>query len=123
MVVAPTVIITDSKADGPSFIELPTCQRVAVLKNLPCSAMLPRKMCGGGSSLGSAQPSAQHSSQMPANRPIDRHVHQTFASQSRPAIEANRRVCRRRAGCSGGGARIAVARDDGHQADLYLSLP
>ena len=35
MVVAPTVIMTDSNADGPSVIELPTCQRVAVLKNLP----------------------------------------------------------------------------------------
>src|SRR5260370_28447829 len=90
-VVAPTVIITDSKAVGPSFIDWPTCQRVAVLKYLPCSAMLPRKMCGGGSSLGSAQPNAQQSSQRPANRPIERHVHQILDSVSRPAIDANRR--------------------------------
>src|SRR5215813_11298125 len=91
MVVAATVIITDSKADGPSMA-LPTCQRVAVLKYLPCSPKLLRKMCGGGSSFSSAQPRAQQSSQMPANRPTDRHVHQTFDSQSSPAIEANRRV-------------------------------
>src|SRR5260221_13842564 len=92
MVVAATVIITDSKAEGPSQAELPTCQRVAVLKNLPCSAKLLRKMCGGGSSWASAQPSAQHNSQIPANRPTDRHVHQTFVSQSRLAVPANRRV-------------------------------
>src|SRR5229473_6918822 len=85
-VVAPTVIITDSKAVGPSFIDWPTCQRVAVLKYLPCSAMLPRKMCGGGNSLGSAQPSAQQSSQRPANRLIERHVHQILDSVSRPGF-------------------------------------
>src|SRR5258708_6115182 len=89
IVVAPTVIITDSKADGPAFIDWPTCQRVAVLKNLACSAMLPRKMCGGGSSLGSAQPSAQQSSQSPANRPTERHVHQILDNVSRPAIHAS----------------------------------
>ena len=91
-VVAPMVIITDSSGVGPSFIAVPIVQRVAVLKNLACSAMLPRKMCGGGSSLGSAQPSAQQSSQMPANSAMDRHVHQTFDKASRPAIDANRRV-------------------------------
>ena len=90
MVVAATVIITDSKADGPSMA-LPTCQRVAVLKNLPCSPKLLRKMCGGGSSCGSAQPSAQHSSQIPANRPTDRHVHHALVSQSNPAMVAKRR--------------------------------
>src|SRR5260221_14583876 len=91
IVVAATVIITDSKAEGPSSAELPTCQRVAVLKNLPCSPKLPRKMCGGGSSWASAQPSAQHSSQIPANRPTDRQGHQTFVSQSSPPIEASMR--------------------------------
>src|SRR4029453_8449190 len=91
MVVAATVIITDSKADGPSM-ELPTCQRVAVLKNLPCSPKFERKMCGGGRSWGSAQPVAQHSSQMPANRPTDRQVHQTLDSQSIPARLAKTRV-------------------------------
>src|SRR5258708_10089993 len=91
IVVAATVIRTDSSADGPSPIELPTCQRVAVLKYLPCSAKLLRKMCGGGNSFSSAHPSAQHSSQIPANSPIDKQAHQAFASQSRPAIEANRR--------------------------------
>src|SRR5258707_7213925 len=89
MVVAATVIITDSKAEGPSSAELPTCQRVAVLKNLPCSPKFERKMCGGGSSWASAQPSAQHSSQIPANRPTDRQVHQTFASQSSPPRDAS----------------------------------
>src|SRR5262245_45070551 len=88
MVVAATVIITDSKADGPSSAELPTCQRVAVLKNFPCSAKFERKMCGGGSSWGSAQPTAHRSSQMPANRPTDRQAHQTLPSQSMPAIAA-----------------------------------
>ena len=92
IVVAPTVIITDSKPDGPAFIDWPTCQRVAVLKNLACSGMLPRKMCGGGSSLGSAQPNAQQSSQRPANSPTERHVHQILDSVSRPAIDASRRV-------------------------------
>ena len=92
IVVAATVIITDSKALGPSFIATPTCQRVAVLKNLPCSPMLPRKMCGGGSSLGSASSSSQHSSHMPANRPIDRHPHPIFDSMPSPAIEAKRRA-------------------------------
>src|SRR5215212_11600815 len=92
MVVAATVIITDSKAEGPSSAELPTCQRVAVLKNLPCSPKFERKMCGGGRSCGSAQPIAQHSYQMPANRPTDRQVHQTFDSQSMPARAAKRRV-------------------------------
>ena len=82
-VVAPTVIITDSKAVGPAFIAWPTCQRVAVLKNLPCSARLPRKMCGGGSSFGSAQPKNQQSSQRPANRLIDRMVHQALVNHSR----------------------------------------
>src|ERR1700716_3523685 len=91
MVVAPTVIITDSKAEGPSSAELPTCQRVAVLKNLPCSPKLLRKMCGGGSSWASAQPNAQQRSQIPANSPTDRHVHQTFVSQSRFVLPANRR--------------------------------
>src|SRR5512144_1076638 len=91
MVVAATVIITDSKADGPSPIELPTCQRVAVLKNLPCSPKFERKMCGGGRSCGSAQPIAQHSSQIPANRPTDRQVHQTLDSQSMPAMDESRR--------------------------------
>src|SRR5690242_854080 len=91
IVVAATVIITDSSADGPSPIALPTCHRVAVLKNLPCSPKLLRKMCGGGSSFSSAQPSAQHTSQIPANSPTDRQVHHAFASQSVPAIEANRR--------------------------------
>src|SRR3990167_5700868 len=86
-VVAAPVISTDSKAEGPSVMDVPTCQRVAVLKNLPCSAMLSRKMCGGGSSFGSAQPIAQHSSQRPANRLIDRQVHQTLASQSSPPLE------------------------------------
>ena len=33
--------------------------------------MLPRKMCGGGSNLASAQPTAQSSSQIPANSPIE----------------------------------------------------
>src|SRR5258708_16493257 len=91
IVVAATVIRTDSSADGPSPIELPTCQRVAVLKYLPCSAKLLRKMCGGGNSFSSAHPSAQHSSQIPANSPIDKQAHQAFASQSRPAIEPNNR--------------------------------
>ena len=85
--------------------------------------MLPRKMCGGGSSLGSAQPSAQQSSQMPANRPMDRHVHQTLDKRVEAGHRREQTGYRRRAGCSGGGARITVARDDGHQADLYLSLP
>src|SRR5579871_3006086 len=80
MVVAPIVTITDSKADGPSAIDLPTCQRVAVLKNLAWSMIEPRKMCGGGSSLGSAQPTAQQNSHSPANKAIDRHVHQILAS-------------------------------------------
>src|SRR6188768_2170693 len=91
-VVAAPVISTDSKADGPSVIDVPTCQRVAVLKYLPCSPMLSRKMCGGGSSFSSAQPIAQHNSQRPANRLIDRQVHQTLASQSSPAMEAIKRV-------------------------------
>src|SRR3982074_1201808 len=91
-VVAPMVIITDSNGVGPSFIAVPMVQRVAVLKNLACSAMLPRKMCGGGSSLGSAQPSAQHSSQIPANRVMDRQVHQILDNASSPTIKANRRV-------------------------------
>src|SRR4029077_18881139 len=88
-VVAPMVINTDSNGVGPSFIAVPMVQRVAVLKNLACSAMLPRKMCGGGGSLGSAQPSAQQSSQMPANRLMDRHVHHILDKVSRPAIDAN----------------------------------
>src|SRR4051794_18081418 len=92
MVVAPTVIITDSKAEGPSVIDLPTCQRVAVLKNLPCSAIEPMKMCGGGSSLGSAQPMNHRNSQIRTNRPIDRHVHRIFAGTLSPANEANRRA-------------------------------
>src|SRR5450755_3087541 len=91
MVVAPMVIITDSKAEGPSFIELPTCQRVAVLKNLPCSAIEPRKMCGGGRSLGSAQPTSQQNSHMATNSPIDRHVHPIRTTALCPAIDANRR--------------------------------
>src|SRR6266851_3408554 len=91
IVVAATVIITDSSADGPSPIALPTCQRVAVLKYLPCSAKLLRKICGGGNSFSSAHPSAQHSSQIPPKSPIDKQAHQAFANQSRPAIEANRR--------------------------------
>src|SRR5215470_15644217 len=86
MVVAATVIITDSKADGPSSAELPTCQRVAVLKNFPCSAKFDRKMCGGGSSWGSAQPTAHKSSQRPAKSPTDTQVHQALPSQSMPAI-------------------------------------
>src|SRR5215216_2911669 len=98
MVVAATVIITDSRADGPSSAELPTCQRVAVLKNLPCSPKFERKMCGGGSSWGSAQPIAQHSSQRPANRPTDRQVHQTLDSQSQPASVDSRRVAAGRDG-------------------------
>src|SRR5882757_5105998 len=89
MVVAPTVIITDSKAEGPSVIDLPTCQRVAVLKNLPCSAIDPRKMCGGGSSFGSAQPISQRNSQMPANSPIDRQPHRILETTVEPAIDAN----------------------------------
>src|SRR5262245_66536952 len=90
MVVAATVIITDSKAEGPSPIELPTCQRVAVLKNLPCSPKFERKMCGGGRSCGSAQPSAQQISQMPANSATDRQVQPALASQSQPATVDNR---------------------------------
>src|SRR5580692_8601193 len=92
MVVAPTVIITDSNALGPPVIDLPTCQRVAVLKNLPCSAIDPRKMCGGGSSLGSAQPIAHRNSQMPKNRPTDRIVQTILATTPSPAIEASRRA-------------------------------
>src|SRR5471030_1228476 len=92
MVVAPTVTITDSNAEGPSVIDRPTCQRVAVLKNLPWSAIDPMKMCGGGRSLGSAQPNSQHSSHRLTNRPIDRQLHMTFASAPSPAIEANRRA-------------------------------
>src|SRR3979409_557502 len=91
IVVAPTGIIPASKPEGPAVIDWPTCQRVAVLKNLACSAMLPRKMCGGGSSLGSAQPNAQQSSQRPANSPTERHVHQILDSVSKPAIDASRR--------------------------------
>jgi hypothetical protein len=63
-----------------------------VLKNLPWSAIEPRKMCGGGSSLGSAQPTAQQNSQMPTNSAIDRHVHQILPNTLSPAIEANRRA-------------------------------
>src|SRR5690349_7640447 len=92
MVVAPTVIITDSKALGPALIDLPICQRVAVLKNLPCSAIEPMKMCGGGRSLGSAQPIAHRNSQMPKNRPIDRIVQTILAIAPSPLIEANRRA-------------------------------
>jgi hypothetical protein len=91
MVVAATVISTDSSADGPSSAELPTCHRVAVLKNLPCSPKFERKMCGGGRSCGSAQPIAQQTSQIPANRPTDRQAHQTLASQSSPPAYASRR--------------------------------
>src|SRR5436190_18358095 len=92
MVVAPIVVITDSKADGPSVIDLPTCQRVAVLKNLPWSAIEPMKMCGGGSSFGSAQPTAHSNSQMPTNRPIDRIVQPILAAMPSPAMVANRRA-------------------------------
>src|ERR1700730_1541613 len=92
MVVQPTVIITDSSAEGPSFIDLPTCQRVAVLKNLPWSAIDPMKTCGGGSSFGSAQPISQRNSQMPANRPIDRQPHRILETTLDPAIEAKRRA-------------------------------
>src|SRR3979490_1262488 len=92
MVVAPTVTITDSNALGPAFIAVPICQRVAVLKNLPWSAIEPRKICGGGSILASAQPTPQQSSHSPANRPIDRQLHRTFVSHPSPAIEAKRRV-------------------------------
>src|ERR1700676_1380178 len=90
MVVALTVTITDSKALGPAFIAWPTCQRVAVLKNLPWSAIDPRKMCGGGSSLASDQPNHQQSSHSPANRPIDKQFHRTFLNHPSPAIEAKR---------------------------------
>ena len=121
------MISTDSKADGPSVMDVPTCQRVAVLKNLPCSAMLPRKMCGGGSSFSSAQPIAQHSSQRPANRLIDRQVHQTLASQSSPAIDATaggeQRVAAAGRDAPAAAPAFAVACDDSHQADLYFSLP
>src|SRR5262245_11844061 len=92
MVVAATVIITDSKADGPSPIDWPTCHRVAVLKNFPCSPKSERKMCGGGRSWGSAQPIAHNSSQMPANRLTERTVHQALPSQSHPPIEARKRL-------------------------------
>ncbi len=106
MVVAPTVIITDSKAEGPSPIDLPTCQRVAVLKNLPCSPIEPRKMCGGGSSFGIGP--AHHPAQLPdAGEQADRQAASTttLASQSQPAIDVTMEArYRRRAGCSGGGA-------------------
>src|ERR1700747_609416 len=92
MVVAPTVVITDSKAEGPPVIDLPTCQRVAVLKNLPWSAIEPRKICGGGSSLGSGQPMAHRNSQIPKNRPTDRIVQPTLAMGPSPDMVANRRV-------------------------------
>src|SRR4051812_20529904 len=92
MVVAPTVIITDSKALGPSVIDVPICQRVAVLKYLPCSAIEPMKMCGGGNSLGSAQPTNHRNSQIEANRPIDRQVHRIFDATPSPAKDANRRA-------------------------------
>src|SRR4051794_16282950 len=92
MVVAATVIITDSKALGPSAIDLPICQRVAVLKNLPCSAIEPRKMCGGGRSLGSAQPTSQQNSHRPTNRPTDRIVQAILAIVPSPAMVANRRA-------------------------------
>src|SRR3979490_3622939 len=104
IVVAPTVIITDSKPDGPAVIDWPTCQRVAVWKTLAGSGMLPRKMCGGGSSLGSAQPNAQQSSQRPANSPTERHVHQILDSVSRPAIDASRRGTPARRGGPAGAA-------------------
>src|SRR5258708_4912016 len=87
-VVAPTVISTASNGDGPESIALPIAQRVAVLKNLAWSPTLPRKICGGGSSLGSARPSAQQTSQMPANRPIDRQVQNALASQAGGTIAA-----------------------------------
>src|SRR5580658_801031 len=90
MVVAPTVTITDWKALGPALIDCPTCQRVAVLKNLPCSAIDPRKMCGGGSSFASAQPNHQQTSHSPANSPIDRQLHSTFVSHPSLAIVAKR---------------------------------
>src|SRR5258708_23857149 len=87
IVVAATVISTDSSADGPSPIELPTCQRVAVLKYLPCSTKLLRKRCGGGNSFSSAHPSAQHSSQIPASTPADPHAHPSVPSPSPPAVD------------------------------------
>src|SRR5471032_622587 len=92
MVVAPIVTMTDSKADGPSVIDRPTCQRVAVLKNLPWSAIDPRKICGGGRSLGSARPKNQQSSHRPANSPTDRQPHTIFDTMLSPAIVARRRA-------------------------------
>src|SRR6516165_2748065 len=50
--------------------------------------MSPRKMCGGGSSLGSDQPNAQQASQMPAKRPTDRHDHNAAGAARRTAAQS-----------------------------------
>src|SRR4051794_35852158 len=49
-------------------------------------------MCGGGNSLGSAQPTSQQSSHRPANSPIDRIVQPIRASIPSPVIVASRRA-------------------------------
>ena len=71
MAVAPMVMNTASYGEGPLFGSTPICQRVAVLKKRAWSGMLPRKICGGGSSFSSATPTAQRNSQSPANMPTD----------------------------------------------------
>ncbi len=109
---------------GPAFMPVPICQRWAVLKKRACSARLPRKMCGGGSSLASAMPNAQSSSHRPAKQPTETSIQPVRCrSGTSPSGSATR--------WTSGEARRAV-RDgrrageiDGHaaQADFSLSLP
>ena len=122
-VVAPTVIITDSKGVGPLFIAVPMVQRVAVLKNLACSGEVAEEDVRRRQQLGIGP--AERPAQLPqAGEQRDGQAGPPDLGQR---VETRHRGeqagYRRRAGCSGGGAHIAVASDDGHQADLYLSLP
>src|SRR5258708_15428177 len=93
--------------------------------------MSPRKMCGGGSSLGSAQPSAQHASQIPANSPTDRHDHNTAGAARSTAARHRADRCHNRAAVGLIGVTGAVtsaiailqllAALPHHAADLYFS--
>src|ERR1700731_3477818 len=116
---------------GPESWPTPTCQRLTVLKNFAWSTMSPRKMWGGGSSFGSAQPNAQHASQIPANSPTDRHDHSTTGAARSAVARYRAERCHNRASAGliglAGAVTSAIAIGSGssalphHAADLYFS--
>src|SRR5262249_49766168 len=102
------VISTAIAGLGPALASTPICQRCAVLKNLAWPVRSARKICGGGSRRGSAQPTYQHTYQIAANSPNETIVQPSGGSQARAMSPTRRRGAAKGAADWAGATGVAV---------------